>query len=62
MSAKLCAVLYFNSAMGNTTQPLDIYDALVEMSEEVKDPKAKSEAESLANEITSFKFLTLFVI
>jgi hypothetical protein len=43
-------------------QSLDIYDALVEVSEEARDPKAKSEAESLANEITSFKFLTSIVI
>ncbi|XP_050793251.1 zinc finger MYM-type protein 1-like [Gopherus flavomarginatus] len=43
-------------------QSEEVYEALVAISEEARDPKAKSEAQSLASEISSFKFLTSVVI
>ncbi|XP_026502970.1 zinc finger MYM-type protein 1-like [Terrapene carolina triunguis] len=43
-------------------QSEEVYEALVAISEEARDPKAKSQAESLASEIASFKFLTSVVI
>ncbi|XP_026517582.1 uncharacterized protein LOC112121513, partial [Terrapene carolina triunguis] len=43
-------------------QSEEVYEALVTISEEARDPKARSEAQSLASEISSFKFLTSVVI
>lgn len=38
-------------------QTVDFYDALIELAEHTNDPIAQSEAESLAKELKSFKFL-----
>ncbi|CAM2114335.1 unnamed protein product [Caretta caretta] len=43
-------------------QSEEAYEALVAISEEARDPKAKSEAQSFASEISSFKFLTSVII
>ncbi|XP_039366215.1 zinc finger MYM-type protein 1-like [Mauremys reevesii] len=43
-------------------QSEEVYEALVAISEEARDPKARSEAQSLASGISSFKFLTSVVI
>ncbi|XP_030405322.1 zinc finger MYM-type protein 1-like [Gopherus evgoodei] len=43
-------------------QSEEVYEALAAISEEARDPKAKSEAQSLASEISSFKFLTSVLI
>ena len=40
----------------------DVYDELVEKSEKTDEPKAKAEAESLANQIKDFKFFNVFDI
>ncbi|XP_037747527.1 LOW QUALITY PROTEIN: zinc finger MYM-type protein 1-like [Chelonia mydas] len=43
-------------------QSEEVYEALVAISEEARDSKVKSETQSLASEISSFKFLTSVVI
>jgi len=39
----------------------NIYDALTEMAETAKDPKCRTEAQSLAKTVTSYKFLVTIV-
>jgi len=39
----------------------DIYDALTEVAETAKDPKCRTEAQSLAKAVTSYKFLVTIV-
>ena len=39
----------------------EVYDALVEISEKTDEPKVKAEAESLANQLKYYKFLTSLI-